>query len=314
MLRRVIMENKAIQCPKCHFLAQVTACDVWEDGEAGGTATCNGCVVVSIHNLAPRHLDFSFNCANLIVTSSGGGHTWNYEIDDPYALDNPYDIPEHNPREEKMLDTNKVWVVRHKEAQNLILGIFTSKTQASREYHHIKQVEIVKFDCPHKGESFPVWVVSVGKDKAYRIIKVFPNEKHACKLASSVGGRVQETDAIPSRRARTNIEVGKSFVVLGPCEERTYFVDYTRVGRRLFPGEENNIFPIATFRRAYDRSLPHRIEVLSMHKDDSMAAAKDLSKLTDEEICGMLEYNVDYKLIQINGKWSIDPCLLNQPV
>jgi hypothetical protein len=91
-------------------------------------------------------------------------------------------------------------------------------------------------------------------------------------------------------------------------------VDEINVARKLFPGEEASAFPLATFRRVYDRSLPHRIEILALTNDEARYAARDLAKLTDSEICATLEYNVDYKLIQTDGKWGVDPCLLNQPV
>ena len=313
MLHQLIMDNQIIECPKCHEKAHVLGVSSQPNlEEYDGNAVCQLCTgYVDFDPMAtdvrdqpvPCPLDFTFSCVSLNVTTVGCGHHWSYPI--------------KNPEDEEVNMMNTVWVARHKEAKGLILGIFTDQQAAIVQYSHLKQVELVAFPCRHTadlGESFHVWVVSVGKDTAYRIINIFSDEKQAFKIASSIGGKVVETEAIPNRRERRNIRVSKSFVVLGDVPERHHFCDELRVRRKLFSGEETKVFPMATFRRAYDRSLPHRIEVLALNESVSRDAARDLSTLTDTTICTMLEYNVDYKLVQTDGKWSIDPCLLNQPV
>ncbi len=316
MLRELIMDCQIIECPKCHTLGRVLEVSSWLNEERyEGNAICYDCTCSGYFDptrnderdqLVRNPLDFTFQCVSLNVTTVGWGYHWSYTIQDP-----------KKPEDEEVNMMNTVWVARHKDAKSLILGIFTDDSAAYSEYIHLKQVELVAFPCQHTstlGESFPVWVVSVGKDTAYRIINIFSDEKQAFKIASSIGGKVVETEAIPNRRRRRNIHVSKSFVVLGDVPERHHFCDELRVRRKLFSGEETKVFPMATFRRAYDRSLPHRIEVLALNESVSRDAARDLSTLTDTTICSILEYNVDYKLVQTDGKWSIDPCLLDQPV
>ena len=330
MLRNLIMADKIVKCPRCHQLARVRESTVWIDGCAKGFATCTNCVgsmdfdpFVNDRRDAcvTGPLDFEFSCANLIVEVVGGSSSWRYRITDPEASAINQSVASPHPKmskpEPKAEDMNTVWIARHKEAKNLILGVFTDQAAAKNEYDHLKQIELVAFDCKHTsplGESFLVWIVSVGKDKAYRIISIFSVEKQAYKIASSVGGRVQATEAIPKRRKRRTVRVCKSWVVLGDAPERWTVVDEISVARKLFAGEEKSVFPIATFRRVYDRSLPHRIEILALTHDEAKYAARDFAELTDEVLCGMLEYNVDYKLIKADGKWGVDPCLLNQPV
>lgn len=254
-----------------------------------------------------KPLDFRFSCDTIWVRVEGHGHTHVYKLPELAGLTEDF------LKGEQTVPT--IYIVRHRQVNNLILGVYNTAAGAEEALVKPEDFEILEFEVPYSTDTFPVWIASVGKDEAYRIIGVFTDRKQAAKIASSVGGRLREYECLPQRRMPMSVYVYRCWVVLGVYNQsrRARHIDEVSVRRRLYQGEESTAFPIATFRRPYDSSLPNRIEVLARDDDESLEIAQSLARLTDEQIRGSLEYNVDYKVIKTEDGWEIDPCLLEQP-
>lgn len=275
----------------------------------------------------PLTFDWEYDILSGQVETVGHGFEQNYFVEPNFGghinrpAYNRQTTTEYQQQPEST--TMNVFVIRRRDARNIIVDVLTTQRQAEREYGDRSALEILPYECEHPtfegGQiiSFKVWLVTVGKGDSTRIVGVFTTKKEAAKVAAPIQGRIRELEAVPRRRQVRNISVYKSFVSMndGPSEyDRSQLVDRVSVRRKLYEGEEAILFPVATFKRRYSSSLPHRIEILAVSERTAKDVARQFGRMSDEAIIEMLEYNVDYRLLNENNEWSFDPCLLNQPV
>ncbi len=331
MLKEAIQNGGVILCPQCHSDNVTIIQAELHEGGVHGQCSCLNCEIVEPKplerpfNRFPRReitqlliqptpeykhkpLDFAFSCDILVV------RTWSRHLAEDYE----YHINiKFNDNDDDTM--TKLYIIRHKEANNLITGVFTTYKGAISAQGNTDKLEMVtcgQYRLP-KTESFPVWTVSVGKGTSYRLIDIFTDRKLAAKVASSVHAELRQFEAVPERRRPTTVEVWKSWVILNlhDSRDRASIIDCIGWRKRIHPGEQSTLLPIATLRRPYDSSLPHRVEVLAERESISLKIAQDLSQMSDTEIAEIMDYNVDYQLIHdVNTcTWKIDPDLLNQP-
>lgn len=174
---------------------------------------------------------------------------------------------------------------------------------------------IKEFEChiPTMTEPFPVYVVSIGIGKQYRIVKMVSDKKTAGKIAASVRGKVSVFDAMPSELSRDMLTYRKYFIPLGDDRERNdpfFFVDRFRRRVPLYENQDPPCF--ITRRRRYNSSLPYRLEVAAVDERLAHTVAQFFSSQVDsgELDVRLLEYNVDYLIVKNGDKWEVDPCLL----
>jgi len=201
-----------------------------------------------------------------------------------------------------------------------LLAIYTSFSSAfdmqsmQNTRENGERFKIEEFDYPRElgCGPFPAFVISVGVGEAYRIVDIVTDRKEAIKIATSIRGKVSTYDAMPSNRQHTSVTYYKWFLSFEAEENDTdtcFFCDSFTRYMSLYASQ--NPVPILTHRRRYSSSLPHRIEIAAPNSRVAEEIAMQMeSELTERFACDRLEYNVDYQLEKIRGKWEIKACLL----
>lgn len=180
------------------------------------------------------------------------------------------------------------------------------------------------------GYSDLAYVVTVGEGDKTRIVDVFTDRGAAAKVASSLNARLRKFEISDSDNDGVRFRFYKSFVDLDGgrdnedycedcdsyscdcydrCGETVYYVDsFIRRHRRADRDEFSA--PFITRRRRYSSSLPNRFEVAAQDREDSLDIAIwwERNKRRYED----MEYNVDYKVVIVNGTYDIDAKLLKQ--
>lgn len=354
---RWLNNTGAIRCPRCERAADYGDTE-WnsDDPIVRGETHCGECVTrgpsmmppLSYYgdlstcsqpiSTIPLTFEWEYDILTGRMVTSGHGFEREYDIDPNFGGHLSPRIPVPTPAIQAAQAAQatqatttptpertpmQVFVIRRRDARNIIVDVLTTQRQAEREYGGRSSLDILPYECEHAMDDgtyltcFMVWLVTVGKGDSTRIVGVFNSKKDAAKVAAPIQGRIRELEAVPKKRQIRNIAVYKSFVSMtdGSSEySRSQLVDRVSVRRKLYDGEEEILFPQATFRRRYSSSLPHRIEILATSERTAKDIAQQFGRMEDSEISEMLEYNVDYHLLFEDNQWRFDPCLLNQPV
>ena len=213
---------------------------------------------------------------------------------------------EHQQAIIKDCKDSKLFVVVQKNPEGLrILKIYTDFDAAQKLLRKIKYTEVITYSNSMKSyQFFSVFVISVGKGKSYRIIDIVFDKKKAIKIATSVNGLVSTHKVGPKDFNPTQKEFYKYWVNLDgeDCNTLEYRGTDTRIVTSI-PG--NNIFSILTHRRRYLDSMPARLEIFGLIRQDAEDIAKQYVHLSLKEAIELFEYNTDYSLDLIDGKWQI---------
>ncbi len=200
----------------------------------------------------------------------------------------------------------KLFVVVQKHTSGLrILKIYTRSPPAIQLSHKTKDIEIVEYPCPRmQTESFPVYIVSVGKGKSYRIIDVVTDKKKAIRIATSVSGLISTQRAGPRNPRPESIRYYKYYVNLDmEAGDSSRIIYHDCYNKNVLVDSDDIRRPFITHRRAYLREIPNRLEVSGLNRIQAEEIAKDYIDLTRKEAIDLFEYNVDYEMQLINGQW-----------
>jgi len=344
----LVTDNRWVRCPTCRqsFCVQVReARHNAETDRISGEASCHQCETVALvdrNHYQHSHLTFEFlwDMFSGVMEVTGGGDSPVYRYPQYYEQgEQPMPTafrPTFRPMSSAMSPdqparhNQTVYAVTSGKGKDYHLVL----TTASRSYANTvkdlrssssSNMQIEEFDprgefpSGYADQIFPVYVVSVGMGEHYRIIEILVDQKRAHKIAGSLRGRVAKFECVPGNSVSQSVCFQKYFVVLG--EDRDHYeessngtafhADNFHRQLQLHCGEE--VMPIITRRRRYNRSLPYRLEVASpSHETASEIARMFNGQYEDGKLdLDSFEYNVDYQLVQNpEGKWEIDPKLL----
>jgi len=169
------------------------------------------------------------------------------------------------------------------------------------------------------------YVVTVGCEGGSRVVEVTTDKEIAHRLASSVSAKCRTFEITQGLGVpQTRIQFYKYFVVADPgpgycdeCEEYSCgCVEGDRVsGRgsfsRMHSTTESDDFtnhPFITRRRRYSDDLPERWEVAGCDRREARRVAHWWDSMHSSH--PTLEYNVDYRVMVVNGEFEIDHKLL----